>query len=113
MATQVDIANKVLVKLRVLPEGEAAKGADLVAAKKKYIEVYNKFIEEDVANWQIDLIPDWAVIPVVAIVADQMKTNQPGDYKVQLENDAGLGWRNLIRNAAKRYSYVTTEYSSF
>lgn len=69
MATKVDLRNKILKELGVLPVGQVASAEDAVDVEAKIDEIHAEYTESGIASWDIDSTPDNVVDPYVKIIA--------------------------------------------
>jgi len=69
MATQTDLANRVLQKLRVLGAGQTAAPEDIAVAKQKLRAAHVSFRKDERVRWQIGQLPEEAEEPYVMMAA--------------------------------------------
>lgn len=68
-ATQTDLANRVLRKIRVLGQGQVADAEDLLVAKQALKAAHASLRKDERVRWTIQTIPDAAEEPYVLMAS--------------------------------------------
>ncbi len=69
MATITELAKRVLRKLTVLAPGEPGDAHDLEVAVEKLKAVHASLKKEELLQWTLQDIPDWAEEPYITMAA--------------------------------------------
>lgn len=108
-ATQTDLANRVLKKIRVLGTGQVADAEDLQVAKQALKAAHASIRKDDRVRWTIQAIPEAAEEPYV-LMASFLAAPEFG--KPQDSNWWVWGQREItaLVNAPASGQPVRTEY---
>lgn len=68
--TLIDLYRKTLEKLQVAAAGESAAPEDTQLVADKYVSLFQMLLTLDLVSWgQTEDVPDYAVIPLVSMLA--------------------------------------------
>lgn len=112
-----ELKERVLIRLAVLAAGESAVADDTELVGTRYAAVHDMLITEGLVNWTpTDDIPDWAELPMIAMVAAVCahefgvigqrfsELQQQGAFNLHpSQGGPSLAERQLRRQTAKTY----------
>ena len=67
--TKIEIADLVLKRLQVTAAGESASAEDAALVTDRYESKHAEWLEDGLANWDVDAVPNFAVASVTTLVA--------------------------------------------
>lgn len=97
MATQTDLATEVLQELFVLDGGETASASDAALVIKKYTQLHPTLISEGHADWDLEVIPDAAMIGLTKRVAYECQIRFGKVYPLEKKLEGTADLREYLR----------------